>query len=315
VPKINVVENGIYQIPLTPPIEGFADFISAWLVQGRSSFLVDVGPASTAGQLLTALDALGVTRIDYILLTHIHLDHAGGIGQISARFPRARIVCHEKGIPHLVDPAQLWEGSRKVLGALADGYGPLDPVPPERFIPAQGFAADGIAALITPGHAPHHVSYVTPACLFAGESCGVWYRFAGGREYMRPATPPRFFMNAALESIDALIACTPTRMVVGHFGMVEEGGKLLTRHREQLVFWEKWIEDRIGGTTGDAAVQLCMEGLLSEDPLLSAFDQFPLPAQQREKYFMGNGINGFLGWLKNSEGGIKKLEGGRGKAE
>jgi len=315
VPKINVVEDGICQITLTPPIEGFADFISAWLVRGRPSFLVDVGPASTAGQLLTALDTLGVTQLDYILLTHIHLDHAGAIGQVSDRFPHARIVCHEKGIPHLVDPTKLWEGTRKVLGAVADGYGPLDPVPPERFVPAQGFTADGIAALITPGHAPHHVSYVTPACLFAGETCGVWYRFAGGHEYVRPATPPTFFMNAALGSIDALIARAPERMVVGHFGMIEDGGNLLTRHREQLVFWERWIGDRIGGTTGDAAIQLCMEGLLAEDPLLSAFDQFPPPAQKRERYFMGNSINGFLGWLMNSEGGIKKAEGGRRRAE
>ena len=292
----------VFMITLTPPLDGFSDFISAWLVRGQPSFLVDVGPASTAGQLLTALDTLGVTQLDYILLTHIHLDHAGAIGQIAARFPRARIVCHEKGIPHLVDPTQLWEGTRSVLGAVAEGYGPLDPVPAERFVPAQGFAADGIAALITPGHAPHHVSYATPACLFAGEACGVWYRFAGGREYMRPATPPRFFLNAALGSIDALIACAPARMGVGHFGMIEDGRALLTRHRDQLVFWEKWIGDRIGGPAGDATVQRCMEGLLAEDPLLSAFDQFPPPAQKREKYFMGNSINGFLGWISAQKG-------------
>jgi len=74
------------------------------------------------------------------------------------------------------------------------------------------------------------------------------------------------------------------------------------------VFWERWIEDRSGGTTGDAVVQLCMEGLLAEDPLLSAFDQFPPPAQKRERYFMGNSINGFLGWLQKSESGRRKAE-------
>jgi glyoxylase-like metal-dependent hydrolase (beta-lactamase superfamily II) len=292
----------VFMIPLTPPLDGFSDFINAWLVQGRPSFLVDVGPAATAGQLLAALDTLGVRRLDYILLTHIHLDHAGAIGQISASFPQARIVCHEKGIPHLVDPTQLWEGSRKVLGGLADGYGPLEPVPPERFVPSQGFAADGIAALITPGHAPHHVSYFTPGCLFAGEAGGVWYRFAEGREYMRPASPPRFFMNVALGSIDALIACAPRRMGVGHFGMTDDGGKLLVRQREQLLFWEKWIGERIDRPTGTAAVQRCMEGLLAEDPLLSAFDQFPPPAQKREKYFMANSISGFLGWISAQKG-------------
>jgi hypothetical protein len=91
-------------------------------------------------------------------------------------------------------------------------------------------------------------------------------------------------------------------MGVGHFGMTEDGAALLTRHREQLLFWEKWIGDRIGGPTGNAAVSRCMEGLLAEDPLLSAFDQFPPPAQKRERYFMGNSINGFLGWISAQKG-------------
>jgi glyoxylase-like metal-dependent hydrolase (beta-lactamase superfamily II) len=311
-PQISAVEEGICQITLTPPIEGFADFISAWLVPGRPSFLVDVGPASTAGQLLAALEALGVTRLDYVLLTHIHLDHAGATGKVSARFPRARIVCHEKGIPHLVDPARLWEGTRKVLGPVADGYGPLDPVPPERFVPSRGFAADGIAALVTPGHAAHHVSYFTPAGLFAGEACGVHYALPGGRDYMRPATPPTFFMNTALDSIDALIARAPERMVVGHFGMKPNGTGLLRRHREQLLFWEQWMSERIGQWTAEAAVELCAEGLLMEDPCLAAFNAFPAPARQRERYFLKNSISGFLGWIKNSEGGRRNKEGGRG---
>jgi len=296
-PHINAVADGVYQIILTPPLDGFADFISAWVVSGRPSFLVDVGPGSTADQLLGALDTLRISRLDYILLTHLHLDHAGAAGTISRRFPEARMVCHEKGIPHLIDPAQLWEGTRKVLGPVAAGYGPLDPVPAKRLMAAQGFSVDGIAAVITLGHAPHHVSYFTASGLFAGEACGVRYLLEEGREYLRPATPPRFFLNVALASIDGLIAHSPTRMVLGHFGMTEDGTGLLKRHRDQLLFWEKWLSREAGRYSPEEAVECCTEGLLVEDPRLAAFHDFAAPAQKRERYFLKNSINGFLGWL------------------
>jgi glyoxylase-like metal-dependent hydrolase (beta-lactamase superfamily II) len=299
-PLINTVANGIYQITLTPPLDGFTDFISAWVVTGTPSFLVDVGPGSTADQLLLGLDILGVTHLDYLLLTHIHLDHAGAAGAVSRRFPEARIVCHAKGIPHLVDPTQLWEGSRKVLGSVADGYGPLDPIPAERFIAAQEFRTGGLTALLTPGHAVHHVSYATEVGLFAGETCGVRYQMEDGREYLRPATPPRFFLDVALASIELLIAQSPSRMMIGHFGATEDGAGLLARHREQLLFWEKWLARQAGrSSAADTLADDCVEGLLAEDPCLAAFDGFPKAAQRRERYFLKNSINGFLGWLEN----------------
>jgi glyoxylase-like metal-dependent hydrolase (beta-lactamase superfamily II) len=290
--------DGVFQLHLTPPaLPGFGEFISSWLVTGPVTCLVDVGPASTAEQLAAGLAALGVRRLDYILITHIHLDHAGATGHIAARFPEARIVCHDKGIPHLVDPAQLWEGSRKVLGAVAEGYGPLHPVPAERFVPAQGFAEAGVRALITPGHAPHHASFEAGRVLFAGEACGVLYALPAG-DYMRPATPPRFFLNTALASMELLVARAPGRMAVGHHGIRDNGAELLRRHREQLLFWEEWIAAHPAEAADADAVERLAEGLLAEDPLLRSFASFPAPAQQRERYFLKNSINGFLGWVR-----------------
>ncbi len=299
VPQINAVADGVYQITLTPPLDGFSDFISAWVVTGHPSFLVDVGPGSTADQLLQGLDSLGVARPDYLLLTHIHLDHAGAAGAISRRFPEARVVCHAKGIPHLVDPTQLWEGSRKVLGPIAEGYGPLEPIPAERFVAAQEFRDETLIALLTPGHAAHHVSYRSARGLFAGEACGVYYQLGEGREYLRPATPPRFFLDSALASVDALIEQAPSRMMIGHFGAVEDGAKLLKRHRKQLIFWEEWLSRMARRYSAEEALDVCAEGLLQEDPCLAAFRAFPEPAQRRERYFLKNSINGFLGWLRN----------------
>jgi glyoxylase-like metal-dependent hydrolase (beta-lactamase superfamily II) len=302
-PRIIEVADGVYQINLTPPMEGFEDFISAWLVTGEPACLIDVGPASTGEQLIRTLEALGILRLDYILLTHIHLDHAGAVGRLSGRFPAARVVCHPAAIPHLVDPQRLWAGSLKVLGAMADAYGPIAPLPAERLVSAEGFARDGLEALLTPGHAAHHVSFFSPAVLFAGEACGVHYCLPGGGDYLRPAAPPPFFMDAAVGSIDALIARAPGRMAVGHFGMKADGVGLLCRHREQLRFWERWIGERIGAEeAAGQAVEACLEGLLGEDPLLGAFERFPGPARERERYFLRNSIRGFLGWVFGRSG-------------
>jgi glyoxylase-like metal-dependent hydrolase (beta-lactamase superfamily II) len=308
-PPINAIAEGVYQISLTPPLDGFSEFISAWVVTGRPSFLVDVGPASTAGQLLRGLDVLGVAHPDYILLTHIHLDHAGAARTISGRFPEARVVCHAKGIPHLVDPTQLWEGSRKVLGTIAEGYGPLEPIPAERFIAAQELHAESLAALLTPGHAAHHVSYRSDRGLFAGEACGVHYRLQDGQEYLRPATPPRFFLDVALASVDTLIEHAPSPMMIGHFGAVRDGATLLKRHRRQLLFWEEWLAKKMASGSAASVPEACAEGLLQEDPCLAAFNAFPTPAQKRERYFLKNSINGFLGWLENSKGEVSKAPG------
>ncbi len=280
------------RIPLVPGRPGFEDFLSAWLIPGPPVCVVDPGPAATADQLFAALAAHGVAGIDFLLLTHIHLDHAGGVGRIARRFPEARVVCHPKAVAHLADPTRLWEGSRKVLGSLADLYGPVEAVPPDRLLAADRFEEEGITALLTPGHAAHHVSFAVGELLFAGEACGVVYDLGGSGLYMRPATPAVFDLEQALASLDLLLARRPGRMVVGHSGLYADGASLLRRHRLQLGDWER----RISGLAGRALEEIAGE-LLARDPLLAAFSAFPAAAQERERYFLKNSLNGFLGWV------------------
>lgn len=280
------------RIPLVPDRPGFEDFLSAWLVLGPPVCVVDPGPASTAEQLLAALAAHGVTGIDFLLLTHIHLDHAGGVGRIARSFPEARVVCHPKAVAHLADPTRLWEGSRKVLGSLADAYGPVEAVPAARLLAADRLAEEGITPLLTPGHAPHHVSFALGDLLFAGEACGVVYDLGDRGLYMRPATPPVFDLGQALASLERLIARRPGRMVVGHSGLYPDGASLLSRHRLQLCDWER----RIAGLAGRAIEEIAGE-LLARDPLLAAFSALPAAAQERERYFLKNSLDGFLGWI------------------
>jgi glyoxylase-like metal-dependent hydrolase (beta-lactamase superfamily II) len=295
--EIQNVSDDLFLITLTPPIDGFVSFISAWLYQSDLTCLVDVGPSSTAEGLISTLDELNIQHLDFILLTHIHLDHAGAVGEMAAHFPKTPIVCHPAGIPHLVEPSRLWEGTQKVLGAMALGYGPIQAVSRNRFLDAQQFTSAAIVPIITPGHAAHHVSYLTKPYLFAGEAAGVHFDNSRDRVYMRPATPPKFFFDIALESVDKLIASKPKKLCYGHYGMAPDAATMLQNHRQQLFDWKAIIGDEIHRSDAENLIDACVKRLLKKDSRLAYFDNLPEGVQEREKYFLRNSIKGFVGHL------------------
>jgi len=296
---VQKIAEDLLLIPLGLPLTGFSEFISAWLYRGKITFLVDVGPSTTAAHLLRVLQELDIDHLDYILLTHIHLDHAGAIGQITDAFPQTPIICHKTGIPHLIEPSQLWEGTKKVLGSIALSYGPIQPVDANRFSDVSQFRAAGVTPIITPGHAPHHVSYQTDNYLFAGETGGIFVALPQRKFYLRPATPPRLFLDIALQSVDALMASQPKTIAYSHFGINDNAPMMLEAHRGQLLLWEALIKDEIQRRAVKDRTAACLKRLLKEDPLMANFDQLAPDIQTREIYFLKNSINGYLGWLKS----------------
>ncbi len=296
--KINPVSNDLFLITLPPPIPGFGDFIGCWLYIGNISFIIDPGPSVTSKALARALEELKVSRLDYIFLTHIHIDHAGGVGDIAARFPESPIICHKAGIPHLVEPSRLWEGSLKTLGETAKAYGPIKPVSSDRLIRADQFKSDIITSVFTPGHSPHHVSYLTEKYLFAGEAAGVFLPLDSGREYLRPATPPKFFLEISTDSIDALIEKYPLNICYGHHGIKGNAVEMLNKHRSQLMLWKKIIRKEIQNSNDDFLTS-CFNRLLKEDPLLADFSHMSQPVQKREQEFIINSIKGYEGYLRS----------------
>lgn len=293
--QINKISNNLYLIILDPGITGFNDFFGVWLYKGSVTYIVDVGPPVTSGKLINALDDLDVRELDYILLTHIHVDHAGGTAEISDRFKDTPIICHEAGIPHLVDPARLQQGTIKTLGDVGRAYGPVRPVPLNRFIRADQFSSETVKPVITPGHASHHVSFNTEEYLFAGEAGGVY--LPSYNDYLRPGTPPRFFLETFVKSIDDLIALKPGIICYGHLGTSDKPEELLKKHREQLFLWKKIISDEIKNQGGKNLVESCMNRLLKEDTLLAGFSDMDDDIKERERFFMRNSINGFEGYL------------------
>ncbi|MDM8516116.1 MBL fold metallo-hydrolase [Desulfobacterales bacterium HSG16] len=303
--KIFNPEPDLYLISLSQQMPGFENFITAWLYKGEKTILVDPGPASTIPDLFDALDELDVKTVDVVLLTHIHIDHAGGLGEFSAKFTDTPIVCHSKGIPHIADPSRLWEGSLKILGKTAETYGPIQPVDPTLLIDASSFSDFDITPCPTPGHAPHHISYLCGSILFAGEVCGVRMALEKpvkwqGKDffsYLRPATPPKFFLETSLNSIDYLSDFHHEIYCFGHFGSVRYGNDILAAHREQLKQWADIIENEMKKGVDENFSDRCIAKLLKKDPLLAGLDQFSPDIRARERHFMNNSIKGFRGYL------------------
>ncbi len=281
-----------------PRLEGFSQFISAWLYQGEEfTFLVDPGPLSTIPHLLNELKKRGVERLDYILLTHIHIDHAGGTGELLKNFPDAQVICHPQGIKHMVEPEKLWQGSLKVLGYMAEVYGEIIPVPEANISFSEEIGDTGIRTFLTPGHAQHHLCFLFADLLFAGEVVGVRSPVASG-VYMRPATPPRFMLDVALDSIDRMIELAPRYLVIAHYGLVEPALKYLKIGRNQLNLWVEGV--KVTGSDGDAeAEERLFKWLLEHDLNYRRIKELPPDIYARERYFLGNTMRGMSGYLKS----------------
>jgi glyoxylase-like metal-dependent hydrolase (beta-lactamase superfamily II) len=295
---VRQIRDNLYLIDLNGPLEGFRKFISAWVCKiGGVTLLIDPGPASTIPYLVERLDELGIRTIDYILLTHIHLDHAGGTGQLLRRFPDAKVNCHPKGIPHMVAPQKLWEESRKVLGKVAEAYGEMAPVP-ESSISFSGridLGGDSVEVIETPGHAPHHVSYRVGEILFAGEIGGVYVPLDEGF-YVRPATPPPFQHETFRESIAKAAALDVSLVCLGHYGCRKDAATLFERAGRQLDFWVATAE-RHCKAGSEPFEQTVLADLIASDPDMRGWQSLPKDIQARERNFCFNSIRGIRGYL------------------
>ena len=291
----------LYLIDLDQPCVGFRKFISSWFYRkDGKSVLVDPGPSSSVTILLDALTSLGVERLDYILITHIHIDHVGGLGYLLKRYPEAVVVCHPQVIRHLVDPSKLWKGSLAVLGALAEMYGEIEPVPaanlvPELFLKADGLEIEGIK---TPGHASHHVCYRLGDLLFVGEVAGVTYPLEAGL-YLRIASPARFDYEQYRESVLKVAAIDVSHYCFAHYGYRRGGGggrEIFRSAVNQLDLWLEIVEKhrRRGSEPFEDAV---FNEILQKDRAMALFDNLPPDIQERERYFSHNSIKGMRNYL------------------
>jgi glyoxylase-like metal-dependent hydrolase (beta-lactamase superfamily II) len=289
-------------VDLDQPLEGFRNFLSSWVyIKDGLTLVVDPGPRSTIPVLVDALKDMGLKKIDDILLTHIHIDHAGGTGVLVEHFPDAKVICHPKGAKHMIDPAKLWEGSRKFLGKVADVYGEIAAIP-EQNIGYQNPIEVGnevIRVFETPGHALNHLCYQIGNVLFLGEVTGINYPLDNGL-YLRIATPPPFIYEIYKGSLEKVAALEVSHVCFGHYGYRGDARNVFDTGLDQLENWMAAVEKhyKAGGELSEDRIY---EDLLKNDRGLSLYGSLPADVQSREKIFSLNSIRGMWDYFKEKD--------------
>jgi glyoxylase-like metal-dependent hydrolase (beta-lactamase superfamily II) len=242
---------------------GWSRVTAGYLLDGPRPVLVETGAQTSVPTLLASLEAIGLGPEDLcgVVVTHIHLDHAGGVGDVAAAFPNATVYVHEKGARHLADPTRLVASAAMVYGDLLDSlYGRLTATPPERLHVLEDLeeidlgGGRTLCAVDSPGHAKHHVALHDSASgiLFAGDAVGVRLPDIG---ILRPATPPPDFdLYQARTSLRRFAERSPSGIALAHYGLLDDPQSLLAEADEVLVSWATVAEDawRDGEDVADA---------------------------------------------------------------
>ena len=224
-------------------------FDAAYLMveNGRGAF-IDCGTNHAVPRMLEALAAAGLTaaQVDWLILTHVHLDHAGGAGELIAQLPNAKLLVHPRGARHMVDPAQLWAGASAVYGdtVMERTYGRLRPIAADRVVEAPDghvveLAGRPLRCLDTPGHARHHLCIHDEGAnvCFSGDTFGLSYRefdTENGPFAIPTTSPVQFDPDALHASINRLLTLDVEAMYLTHYGRVEQLARLAENLHEQI---------------------------------------------------------------------------------
>jgi glyoxylase-like metal-dependent hydrolase (beta-lactamase superfamily II) len=222
---------------------GYPRTVGAYAVSTEDGpALVDCGPAVTIDALRAGLadNGLSVTDLRHLLVTHVHLDHAGAAGALVRENPALQVHVAESAIVHLAYPVALEHSARRIYRERFDElWGELVPVP-EKNLHAVGGEVAGIECFATPGHASHHVSYLAPdGTLYAGDVAGV--RILPGAYVSPPTPPPDIDLAAWFNSIEEIERRRPRRLALTHFGVADDPAEHLTRLWQRLVTWSELV--------------------------------------------------------------------------
>src|SRR5438045_4060018 len=276
---------------------------TAWLGTEGQRAMLDPGPCSTLDTLKKELRAHGtsVSELDAILLTHIHLDHAGATGALVKENPRLAVYVHKLGAPHMIDPSKLLASAARLWpDTLQQLFGEAVPVPTENLRILEGgetihLGSRKIEVAYTPGHASHHVSYFEDAegVAFVGDTAGIKIE---GHSYAMPATPPPDIDLKIWDgSFTAILERKPKRLFLTHFGFSENPTAHLAQFRERLHRWMEMTEKILQSASSDEAA---MESFMAS---ARAERGHNLRGDDEEQYIQTAGLNlSFLGLARHA---------------
>ena len=303
--------HGVFQIDTR--MAGYQGITAGYLIRGDRPCLVEAGTAPSAPVVREALGRLGIGADDLatVVVTHIHLDHAGGAGDLAAMFPAAQVVVHHLGARHLADPSRLMASARLVYGDALDRlFGVLAPVPADRIVALEDTGTIDLGggrrldSHYSPGHAKHHVGLVDSGSgdLYVGDAAGVYIPETGD---LRPGTPPPDFdLDIALASLRKFASLRPTRLLFSHYGPVTPVTETLDRSAEELRVWvEETRQARAAGLDLDHAVAMVRDRTKDR---YAAFlpDADPAIGEKFERLSgAASNVGGIMYWLDKAEQG------------
>ncbi len=292
-------------------LAGYPGIVSSYLIRTERPCIIEVGTAGSARVLHDAVLALGLSPADLatIVVTHIHLDHAGGTGDMAALFPNAEIVVHERGARHLADPGRLMRSAAMVWGDRLDTlFGRMHPTEARR-IRSVGRTGEidlgGGRTLSThyaPGHAKHHMGLVDSLTgdLYVGDALGVYNQLTGD---IRPATPPPDFdLPACLDTLRLFSDIGAQRLMFSHFGAVGDVAETIDRAEAELHLWVDTVRAS-HGSTGDLDHAIAMV----RDKVVSRYRPLPPDASPEAAAVLDTlsgaeaNVSGIVHWLDRLE--------------
>lgn len=296
------IGKNLYQVELETG--GFRNLICSYVLKDDHVVLIESGPTSSVPRLILGLKELAIAfeDVEYVAVTHVHLDHGGGAGTLLKFLPNAKVLVHPRGAPHLADPRRLWESSQSVLGAYVSGvFGEPEPVPKDRIVPvAEGSfdLGDGAKLSVTEtlGHASHNLSFIETFNngVFPGDAAGTYFPEF---DCVIPTSPPPFRLDVALASLDKLISLKPEVLYYSHFGKASDAVKRLKDYKTQLQLWGKIALE--GVTEKQSFEQIC-ERILREDPVMSRVAGYLSEHPIYSVTALGNTVQGFVEYAKTS---------------
>lgn len=287
---ISLVPNGVF---------GHDSYGSAYLFGEKELALVDPGTSKSLPNLLNWFESsrYSLAELDSVLLTHVHLDHCGGTGDLVEKVPDVTVYIHENGARHLKDPSELLASVKRATGERFELYGDLKPVPGANICPIGDerelkIGGRQIRALPTPGHAPHHIAYFDRKSggLFTGDSAGLYLD-----DKLIPATPPPTFnLEQCLESLDRMKRLEPSTLLFSHFGAGEVATGLLDEYATVL---KNWV-DRVKNLYDDGLTREEITKQVGEDS-----DEWFVDGFSRGELEMNvKGVMEYLDWRKDELG-------------
>jgi len=284
---------------------GIENFIASYILKGKQAAIIETGPTLSVPNLLSSLKQLKIQpeNVAYVAVSHIHLDHGGGVGTLIKHLPKAKVIVHPRGASHLVNPEKLWQQSKIVLGEITKIYGEPEPVPAGRIIPAvDGVTFDvgnGITFKVveTLGHASHHVSYYEPLSygVFTGDAAGIYLPEI---DVIVPTTPPPFHLNVALESLDKLVRLKPKVLYYSHFGKAEDAMEKLQAYVQQIKLWERIAKE---GVQRGEDLEAVRKRIIENDEGVKKASKYLITHKVLSETTLRESIQGFIDFVKKEK--------------